>query len=193
MTCGAQPPELTSSSATRPQAVLTAADVGVVESLMDDVFRRFERLSSSKGVRIGEVSAAEDGEIREVNRATAFQRSLKRTCVFRVCRSIARTIVGRWASYAFDHAIYKEPHTGSVLWHQDQAYKTTIPHMRSIHFWIPLQNVNLQNGCMQFISKSHLGPCLPHRRAANSHSLFLESVDTTNAVTYEMQVGDVGY
>ncbi|NYH86752.1 Phytanoyl-CoA dioxygenase (PhyH) [Actinopolymorpha cephalotaxi] len=76
----------------------------------------------------------------------------------------------------FDMLIYKPPgHPHVTPWHQDYAYGAmpfvdtgTQMHDRSIQFWVPLDDVDTQTGCMQFIPGRHQGPLLQHYVASGS-------------------------
>jgi len=78
----------------------------------------------------------------------------------------------------FDMLIYKPPgHPHETPWHQDQAY-AELPYapegatsgMESIQFWVPLDDVDTTNGCMQFIAGFHTRPLLRHHVAAGDPS-----------------------
>ncbi len=88
---------------------------------------------------------------------------LKESLVFQSCRRIAKQLLGPTAGVSFDQALYKPPHeqTGT-RWHQDQAFQGQYRPMNTLHFWIPLQDVNELNGCLHFIPGSHLLGLLPH-------------------------------
>jgi ectoine hydroxylase-related dioxygenase (phytanoyl-CoA dioxygenase family) len=54
-------------------------------------------------------------------------------------------------------------------WHQDAALTRFrfVPRAfrgERLHFWIPLQDATLSNGCMEFVAGSHRHPLLKHRR-----------------------------
>lgn len=80
----------------------------------------------------------------------------------------------------------KPPHiAGEKDWHQDSAYfPAEIPIVTA---WIPLQNVDEQNGCMHVIPGSHLAGGVEHV-GAERH---LENVDTTSSVIIPMNAGDI--
>jgi ectoine hydroxylase-related dioxygenase (phytanoyl-CoA dioxygenase family) len=71
---------------------------------------------------------------------------------------------------SFDMLIYKPPgHPHDTPWHQDMAYSEQpfaepgTPNTReSVQFWIPLDDVDAENGCMQFAPGYHDRPLLEH-------------------------------
>lgn len=78
-------------------------------------------------------------------------------------------------SRRFDMLIYKPAgHPHETPWHQDYAYETMpfapagtpIP-PDSVQFWIPLDDVDNENGCMQFVP-GHADTVLEHKVASGS-------------------------
>lgn len=70
----------------------------------------------------------------------------------------------------FDMLIYKPAgHPHETPWHQDMSYTQmpyapagTVPAKGLVQFWVPLDDVDEDNGCMQFIPGQHEKPMLPH-------------------------------
>jgi len=82
---------------------------------------------------------------------------------------IARQLMGADAAPWFEHAILKPPGYGAPTpWHQDEAHRYD-PGVGydQLSIWVPLQEATVENGCMQFVPKSHLGPVLDHRSLGN--------------------------
>ena len=88
---------------------------------------------------------------------------------FRVqAAAIARQLLGPRAELVFEYAMLKPPRSGGPTpWHQDEAFYSVLNNFRSITFWMPLQDVALENGCMRFVPGSHRGPLLEHRAIGN--------------------------
>jgi len=84
--------------------------------------------------------------------------------------AIAKQLLGRAAAPVFEHALMKPAGHGSATpWHQDEAY--CLDHnfnYRQLAIWMPLQPVDLHNGCMQYVPGSHRGPVLAHRSLNNN-------------------------
>jgi ectoine hydroxylase-related dioxygenase (phytanoyl-CoA dioxygenase family) len=110
--------------------------------------------------------------------------------------SIAEQILGPKLENDLEHAISKPPFSGAATpWHQDDAFHrkgSGVP--ESISIWMPLQDVTLENGCMQYIRGSNLGPLYPHRSPHNDPRIHgLETVsqpDLTNCVAVPVRAGD---
>ena len=92
------------------------------------------------------------------------------------------------ATQVFDMLIYKpEEHPHETPWHQDHSYAElpfapagAPPVPGFVHFWVPLDDVDEDNGCMQFLPGHHTRPLLPHRVASgdpDDQGRLLEIVD----------------
>lgn len=94
----------------------------------------------------------------------------------------------------FDMLIDKPPgHPHDTPWHQDFAYAAQpfaapgrrIP-LETIQFWVPLDDVDAENGCMQFLPGHHAQPLLEHHvassNAADPEARLLALVDPENQV-----------
>jgi len=79
-------------------------------------------------------------------------------------------------------------------WHQDEAYWDFPPSRRShsLSVWMPLDDVTVDSGCMQFLPGSHAHDVLPHRQpiADGLEPLVLESAaDVSGAVACPLRAG----
>ncbi|MDR8392794.1 phytanoyl-CoA dioxygenase family protein [Aliifodinibius sp. S!AR15-10] len=73
-------------------------------------------------------------------------------------------LFGQQVEASFFHAINKPANHGAETpWHQDAAYWNPAQKHNKISVWVPLQDVTVENGCMQFIPNSHNLDILPHR------------------------------
>jgi hypothetical protein len=114
-----------------------------------------------------------DGRILEIASPSAFRPRLLESLFFQRALAISRAILDASARLRFDHCISKPPHnTAATDWHQDCAYRRLTRSPRRVHWWLPLQDVDVDNGCMQFVQGSHLGSILPHvPRSPKAHSV----------------------
>jgi Phytanoyl-CoA dioxygenase (PhyH) len=110
----------------------------------------------------GEIS--EDPQIFEVVSPSRMSPQLLQTKFFQRALSISRALLGPAARLLFDHCVIKPPfNKTATAWHQDCGYGRLITFEgRRLHWWLPLQDATLANGCMRFIAGSHLGPVLGH-------------------------------
>lgn len=99
---------------------------------------------------------------------------------------IVRQLLGDDAQAQGSHAIFKPARSGAATpWHQDEAYWGPELQYHSMSVWLPLQDVDESNGCMQFIAGSNQGEIAPHQSINNDpriHGLELSpdaTVDTS--------------
>lgn len=94
--------------------------------------------------------------------------------VLHAARAIGEALLGEPVERVFDMLIYKPPrHPHSTPWHQDMAYAGTptapagaeIP-LVTMQFWVAIDDVDEQNGCMHFIPGRHHEPLLEHHVAS---------------------------
>jgi ectoine hydroxylase-related dioxygenase (phytanoyl-CoA dioxygenase family) len=82
--------------------------------------------------------------------------------------AVAQQLLGPDATCEIAHAIFKPALTGAETpWHQDAAYWDPALRYSAISIWVPLQEATTRNGCMEFISGSHLCDVLTHRSMNN--------------------------
>ncbi|MEA3209097.1 MAG: hypothetical protein QOE70_2154 [Chthoniobacter sp.] len=83
--------------------------------------------------------------------------------------AIAQQLLGPEAERWFEHAILKPAGYGAATpWHQDEAHRNDPGvEYEQLSIWMPLQEANAANGCMQFIPRSHRGPVLEHHSPNN--------------------------
>jgi ectoine hydroxylase-related dioxygenase (phytanoyl-CoA dioxygenase family) len=88
---------------------------------------------------------------------------------FQRAYEVSRQILGSSITLYVEKLMIKPSHTPQATeWHQDGAYNrklfgfiiTRSPHR--LHWWLPLQAVDTDNGCMQFIPASHRARVYPH-------------------------------
>jgi len=93
---------------------------------------------------------------------------------------IAKQLLGPEAALKFDHMILKPAGYGAPTpWHQDQAYHQPEYRFKNINFWLPLESVDVEGGCMQYVRHTYGGAIVPHR--------FLEPGVNTTAMVADNQ------
>jgi ectoine hydroxylase-related dioxygenase (phytanoyl-CoA dioxygenase family) len=89
---------------------------------------------------------------------------LRRLSYREAALAVARQLLGRSASFAGDHAIFKPSHRGHPTpWHQDEAFREPGFVYDEISIWIAMTESTVENGAMAYIPGSHLLGVLPHR------------------------------
>ena len=182
------------------QSLTTPEDIARIRSLLDPLFERFDSLGERAVDIAGPRIPGAAMRSPEINEAVKLAPELKNTLTYARCKEIARQFLGVPVGYMFDHAIYKLPrNNASTAWHQDEAYSARAIPLRSVHFWIPLQEATIDNGCMWFIPGSNLGAVLPHHVAAvrttgpdhkpAGATIATNDVDPTKAVACPLPLG----
>ena len=174
--------------------VFTPADVAEVGNRLDSLFAGFNQLPASRAQDIATVGdgSAKVLQSAEINRVLRVDRALASSRIYRECRRIARALRGPLAAYSFDHAIAKQPKADAVTpWHQDQVYTGHRTPLRTVHFWVPLQDVDEENGCMHFIPGSHLAGLSHHEPLKNASGgiTYAASADLAGAVAVPLAAG----
>jgi ectoine hydroxylase-related dioxygenase (phytanoyl-CoA dioxygenase family) len=123
-----------------------------------------------------------------------YEPSLRETLYHRNATAIARQILGPTAELVWEFAIMKPPHVGGETpWHQDDAFFTVgTDYDTAVSFWLPLQDVNLLSGCMQYVPGSHLGPLLEHDSIGGdprTHGLEAKAPDISGAIACPLVAG----
>ncbi len=80
--------------------------------------------------------------------------------------SIAEQLCGAGMAIDYDQLLAKRPRKDDAVfgWHQDLAYwPTDTPDTRTATCWLAIDRSTVENGCMRFISGTHLEPVRPHR------------------------------
>jgi ectoine hydroxylase-related dioxygenase (phytanoyl-CoA dioxygenase family) len=80
-------------------------------------------------------------------------------------------LLGRTVEFWYDQLLAKPPGISvPTYWHQDEGYWGRHLDDKGITCWIPLQDVDVTNGCMHFIDGGHLGGVLEHHRVEGMKS-----------------------
>jgi hypothetical protein len=121
---------------------------------------------------------------------------LRETCFFANARRIAARLLGLApeALEAWGHMVLKPARNGHPTpWHQDESYWKPGFAYQALGCWLPLEDVNGENGCMCFLPGSHRGPLLPHRHLGGDPSVHLleldVEVDVSGAVEVPLRIG----
>lgn len=80
--------------------------------------------------------------------------------------AVARQLCGADMALDYDQLVAKPPRKADAVfhWHQDLGYWPVTPDTRTASFWLALDDVDLDNGCVRFVDGSHREPELrPHQ------------------------------
>lgn len=151
----------------RDNGFLAVADFGTQSDL--DEFRGLiagilaDHALSDKTI-VRDLTGQDSMAIREVVSPSKLDPRLLQTRIYQRALTVTEAMFGSGATLAFDHIIDKPAHNmKETAWHQDSTYSSPLSlSAKRLHWWIPLQDVDQNNGCMAYIPGSHLGPRLKH-------------------------------
>jgi ectoine hydroxylase-related dioxygenase (phytanoyl-CoA dioxygenase family) len=122
------------------------------------------------------------------------------TSMYRNARRIAGRLLGMddAAIQHWGHILFKTGAGGNVTpWHQDEAYWDVRFDYAAIGAWIPLTDVDVDDGCLWFVPGSHKGEVMPHRHLGGDpavHALELAApADLAAAVPVPLAAGDMSF
>jgi ectoine hydroxylase-related dioxygenase (phytanoyl-CoA dioxygenase family) len=95
----------------------------------------------------------------------------------------------------YDQFLAKPPREGAITyWHQDEGYWGRNLDERGITCWMPLQDVDVNNGCMHFVDRGHRDGILEHRQPEHVQSdlLYCEP-DLSRVIACPIPAGSVTF
>lgn len=160
-------------------------------------------LSQEAGAKDGQLfdTMASAGDIKsrrslQLTNPSKFAPQLLETGYVRKAREVAERLLGPECVLRMDFALVKPAQVGAgTPWHQDEAYRDSRFEYREITFWMPLQDVGVDDGCMVFVPGSHLEGVYEHRSFGNDASKHVIECDSElfpedKAVACPMKAGD---
>lgn len=177
-------------------AMTTAEEVVRLQAIYDRLFAT--KAGRAEGDHLDLVTTDEDDQapvLPQILNPAKYAPELVDTLFRANALTIAKQLLGAQATGGGDHAILKPPHTAaSTPWHQDEAYWDADKEYNAISIWIPLQEATLENGCMQFVPRTHRQVVLPHHPIGNDPRVIGLEVDeaetlATNAVACPIPAG----
>ncbi len=176
-------------------AIASAEELAALRRIYDDLFR--QRAGRAEGMQFDLAGADEEGVEATLPQILAPSRYAPEldTMQFKArAQAYARQLLGGECEGG-EHAILKPPFTGSdTPWHQDEAYWSPDLHYSSLSIWMPLQDVTVESGCMQFVPRSHLQGVLPHHPIRNDprvHGLEVDAFNEDQTVACPIPAGAV--
>lgn len=105
--------------------------------------------------------------------------------------NIAKTLLGEDMEFDFDMLITKEGHTDTETpWHSDESYWPDMPDKRALSFWVPMRDVDVDDGCMWFVPGSHKLPLRKHRPVKEGqHVLMTDECSNEEGVPQPLKAG----
>jgi hypothetical protein len=166
---------------------LTAPEeVAKIRSMLEELFKT--RRGENEGTYSENIDASGDTKAvtaSEILNPANYAPSLRKTKCFKNALKIAKQLLGDDAFCFFDFSVLKKPVIGvATPWHQDEAFRDPQFESNEVTIWVPLQDVDVDNGCMQFIPRSHRRGILGHDSPNHDlSSTALECVDFFDKTT----------
>lgn len=177
-------------------AIASPEEVAKMRVLYDDLFERQVGRESGDQFDLG--GSDEEGKkakLPQILNPSRYAPQLKLMQVYANAQSVAQQLLGHAAKVTGDHAINKPALDGAATpWHQDEAYWDPMQLYEAMSIWIPLQDVTVENGCMQFIPGSHRLDIVEHQSIGGDvrvHGLEVcdPKVDVSAAVACPLTAG----
>jgi hypothetical protein len=170
-------------------------DVALIRKLIENLFKT--NAGFSEGALFNLVGKDEDLDstgFPQIVGPRHYAAELRNTEFFANASAIAKQLLGTNVRFMGDHTLAKPAINGPATpWHQDEAFHSPDFDYNEISFWLPLQEVNQENGCMEFIAGTHKSKMLPHRpfmNDRNTHGLeCYEGFDPKDAIPCPLRLG----
>lgn len=179
-------------------AITTPEEVSWLREIYDRLFA--QRAGREEGNQFDLAGADEEGaeaSLPQILLPVKYAPELANTLCRANALAIAKQLLGPEAEYHGEHAILKPAfHGAETPWHQDEAYWDPDLEYNELSAWIPLQEANLENGCMHFIPGSHQLEVMPHHSINHDpriHGLEIDEIDAAKAVACPLPPGGVTF
>ena len=178
----------------RLEALTTPEEIAEIRAALEPLFEK--HAGEKEGAFADQVAgaAAKVMSAPQILNPVNYVPKLHHTACFKNALAIARQILGPEARCFFDLSILKMPKIGAATpWHQDEAFRDPNFEYNELTVWVPLQEVTVENGCLQFVPGSHRIPVLQHRSANNDPTSqaieCTETIDESAAVACPLKIG----
>lgn len=146
-------------------AVATQAEIVRVRGIYDMLFSR--KVGWETGDFFETSGDFEDAAplLPQMNWPSRYEPSLRECSFHRNALAVARELLGPRAELVWEFAIMKPALVGGETpAHQDDSFFTKeTDYDHAISIWMPLQDVDRRNGCMEYAAGTHHGPLYPHQ------------------------------
>ncbi len=174
------------------ECIFKNEDIDVIEREIDSLVADKNWLTRCFTKNMSTQSPNAEGQQLEILRPTTLCRDLSKTVAFRLCKEIAEVYFETPCHHLFDHAIIKTAGTKTITdWHQDQAYIGAQPAIKTLIFWIPLQDSDENNGTMIMASGQHHELLAHEPVKPDSTLLSIPKFAPLNPVICRLKRGDV--
>ena len=150
-------------------SITPAEEVARIRQILQDLVER--RAGEKEGGFFDTMEGSNSrGVLRsiQINNPSLHRRHLLETNYVRNATRIAQQLLSPQCILLSDFLLLKPANVGAgTPWHQDEAYSDPEYDHAQLTFWMPLQEVGPQDGCMIYLPGSHLMGVLEHRSLNN--------------------------
>jgi ectoine hydroxylase-related dioxygenase (phytanoyl-CoA dioxygenase family) len=150
-------------------SIAPAEEVAGIRKILQDLVDR--RAGEKEGSFFDTMEGSNSRGVRrsiQINNPSLYHRQLLETKYVRNATRIAQQLLSPQCILLSDFLLLKPANVGAgTPWHQDEAYSDPEYDHAQLTFWMPLQDVGPQDGCMIYLPGSHLMGVLEHRSLNN--------------------------
>jgi ectoine hydroxylase-related dioxygenase (phytanoyl-CoA dioxygenase family) len=182
------------------ERITTDEEIEWLREVFDDLFGGTDPTTVAPGVYETSRAFGEEGELSltQLIRPEIQRPELLDTLLLRNARKIGATLMGLPEPdlETWGHMILKYPHCGAETpWHHDEAYwEPGFDYPAALGTWAPLDDADVDNGCLWFVPGSHKLGLLPHKALGDDPAVRLlittaEGIDYDSAVPVPVKAG----
>lgn len=174
--------------------ITSAAEIARMRTIYDRLFaNRTGRETGNQFDLAGTDEEGVEAKMPQILGPSRYEPELRDSLYLANALAISRQLLGDEAAYQGDHAILKPARSpASTPWHQDEAYWGPDFEYNSVSVWMPLQDVDMSNGCMCFVPGTQDWEVRPHHCINHDpriHGLEIDEADLTGMVVCPLPAG----
>ena len=167
-----------------PSLGVDSAELSRARAVLDRLFDRFVDVPRQFAHDLAGGADPAKPILPEINAVSTLAPELRKTAVFHAAHQLAKQLLGPNAYVLYDHAIYKPPGlAGTTSWHQDSGYDPDRTNRLAI--WIPFQDTSVEDGCMRYVARSHLGGRQTHLERTTADGKTVKYLEVDEATVAE--------
>ncbi|GAA5225306.1 phytanoyl-CoA dioxygenase family protein [Membranihabitans marinus] len=158
-------------------SLLTKTEVDELRQIYDALLADKLATQNLRSDLAGDNATNDSGveRITQIMRPSSVNQELHQHLVYQKTIQWAQDLLGPDMALDFDMLINKAPFTKTETpWHQDAAYWINMPDKRAVSFWIALDDVFPENGCMWFVPRAKEDTVYHHQNLPNGGALYCE-------------------
>ncbi|MBV8700108.1 MAG: phytanoyl-CoA dioxygenase family protein [Bradyrhizobium sp.] len=138
--------------------IASAKDIDLIRQAVRRVLAREDVVFRELGERTGAP------QIQEVHHIASRAPEIMETDFFSRAKEFSQSFLKSAVHLKFDHVILKPAMSNRETgWHQDAAYTPRIWRFhRRVHWWLPLHDVPIEQGCMRYVPGTHHSSRMKH-------------------------------